>query len=176
MLHQLATGRIPDGMSLLDMMPASVKKNLDADTKKQIAAIRSVDDINSNISEMDAVKEEMRASKEEMKASIQEMEASRTEMTAAMEEMRASESNLGDLSAKMVALREAVPGAFEEAEDNYMLSIEEKRDGIETVFQNTINEGFKDIYMLVAIAAAVAILLLLGYSTRKEKQRMESHS
>jgi N-acetylneuraminic acid mutarotase len=146
-----------------------VKDSLDADTKEQIAGIRSVSDIDENISEMDDAKAEMNGQ-------IKEMKASQAEMAAAMNEMRASADNLGDLSNKMGVLREAVPGAFDEAEDNYMLSIEEKRDGIEKVFQKTLNEGFKDIYLLVALASALAILLLILYSTRKEKERMESQS
>jgi len=165
MLDQLAEGKIPEGMSMLDMMPASVKNSLDADTKKKIRDIRSVADINSNIREMNNAIDEMNES-------IAEMEASRSEMAAAMGEMNETAANLGDLSNKMEVLRKAVPGAFDEAEENYMLSIEEKRDGIEKVFQKTLNEGFKDIYLLVAIASLIAILLLIGYSTRKEKMRM----
>lgn len=169
MLEQLAAGKIPEGMSMLDMMPASVKKKLDSDTKKKIAKIRSIDDINKNIREMDEAKDEMAAS-------IEEMEASRAELEGTMKQMRVSASDLEELANKMQVLRKAVPGAFEEAEDNYMLSVEEKRDSIETVYQKTLNKGFKDIYMLVAASAAVAVLLLFGYSTRKEKQRMDSQS
>lgn len=122
-------------------------------------------DINSNIREMNNAIDEMNES-------IAEMEASRSEMAAAMGEMNETAANLGDLSNKMEVLRKAVPGAFDEAEQNYMLSIEEKRNGIEKVFQKTLNEGFKDIYLLVAMASLIAILLLIGYSTRKEKMRM----
>ena len=167
MLEQLAEGKIPEGMSLLDMMPESVKKNLDSDTKKEIKNIRSVEDIDKSIRGMSKAKKEM-------SAEIKSMKKSREEMASAMTEMEATASDLASLSGKMQALREAVPGAFEEAENNYMLSIEEERDNIEKVFQNTLNKGFKDIYTLVAIAAAIAILLLLGYSTKKEKQRMGS--
>jgi prefoldin subunit 5 len=165
MLNQLAEGKIPEGMSMLDMMPASVKNSLDSETKNKIAGIRSVADINQYIEEMnDAITE--------MRASIEEMEASQTQMASAMSQMRITAGNLEELSNKMQVLRNAVPGAFDEAEKNYMLSIEEKRDGIEKVFQHTLNEGFKDIYLLVAIASALALLLLLGYSKRKEQQRM----
>lgn len=168
-LESLAKGTIPQGMSMLDMMPASAKGNLSADTKKRIAGIHSVADIDNSIRDLETAKKEMNAS-------IRDMEASRAEMKTAMTKMSETSSELEDLQGKLGTLRDAVPGAFEEAKNNYMLSIDERKDTIEAVFQRTLNKGFKDIYLLVASAAAVAVLLLLGYSTKKEKQRMDQQS
>ena len=111
-----------------------------------------------------------------MNASIKTMESSRAEMKTAMVKMSVTASELADLHDKLGALRDAVPGAFEEGKQNYLISIDERKDTIEAVFQNTLNKGFEDIYLLVAVSSAVAILLLLGYSGRKEKQRMDSQS
>lgn len=169
MLNQLAEGKIPKGMSLLDMMPSSAKSKMSSDTKKKVAKIHSVSDINRNISEMNSALKDM-------ESSIREMESSRAEMASAMDKMRKSGEKLDDLSRKLKTLMEAVPGAFEKAEDNYIISIEKRRSTIETVFRRTLNEGFRDIYTLVAIASAAAIILLLGYSTRKEKHRMDGHN
>ena len=168
-LNTLAAGRIPQSMSLLDMMPSSAKSNLSADTKKKIAQIHSVSDIDKSITDMDQAKKEMNAS-------IKTMESSRAEMKTAMVKMSVTASELADLHDKLGALRDAVPGAFEEGKQNYLISIDERKDTIEAVFQNTLNKGFEDIYLLVAVSSAVAILLLLGYSGRKEKQRMDSQS
>lgn len=168
-LNTLAAGRIPQSMSLLDMMPSSAKSNLSADTKKKIAQIHSVSDIDKSITDMDQAKKEMNAS-------IKTMESSRVEMKTAMVKMSVTASELADLHDKLGALRDAVPGAFEEGKQNYLISIDERKDTIEAVFQNTLNKGFEDIYLLVAVSSAVAILLLLGYSGRKEKQRMDSQS
>ena len=161
---QLAKGKIPEGMSLLDFIPADVKSKLSKKSKETMASIHSISDIDKELKKMDK-------SIADMNRSIEEMRASQAEMQEAMNEMKESADNLEDLKAKLEVLRDAVPGAFDKAEENYLISIDERSDAIEKIFQRTLNEGFKNIYLLVVIASILAILLLLGYSTKLEKER-----
>ena len=166
MIGQLAAGRIPAGMSLLDFMPAKVRNNLPADAKKTMKNIHSTADINKAVRELNKAEADMRRS-------IKEMEAERREMADAMKEMKETASKLDAMKFKLGKLRDAVPGAFDEAADGYLISIGERDKAIEKIFQRTLNEGFKKIYLMVAVISAFAILLLMGYSTRREKEREE---
>lgn len=166
MIGQLAAGRIPAGMSLLDFMPAKVRNNLPADAKKTMKNIHSTADINKAVRELNKAEADMRRS-------IKEMEAERREMADAMKEMKETASKLDAMKFKLGKLRDAVPGAFDEAADGYLISIGERDKAIEKIFQRTLNEGFKKIYLMVAVISALAILLLMGYSTRREKEREE---
>ncbi|MCQ2567413.1 MAG: hypothetical protein MJ127_03310 [Mogibacterium sp.] len=43
---------------------------------------------------------------------------------------------------------------------------------IEKVFQDTLNDGFKNVYWTSCVAALIAIFLLIFYSSKKERERM----
>ncbi|UWG99153.1 MFS transporter [Dehalobacter sp. DCM] len=68
-----------------------------------------------------------------------------------------------DTADKMIVLRDAIPGAFDTAEENYLTQIEERRSVIEGVFQQTLNGGFKQVFMVVAVASILAMLGLVFY-------------
>ncbi len=69
---------------------------------------------------------------------------------------------------KMNAVKEALPGAFDTANTDYLTEIEQKSDVIEKEFQTTLNNGFKQVYSTVAIASLLAMIVLAFY--REEKK------
>ncbi len=71
---------------------------------------------------------------------------------------------------KMTALKEAVPGSFETAKANYLLQIDSKKDVIEKEFQDTLNGGFKQVYLTVFIASLLALLILQFYRKGKSEK------
>ncbi|MDP4153695.1 MAG: hypothetical protein Q8865_09705, partial [Bacillota bacterium] len=71
-----------------------------------------------------------------------------------------------DLSTKMTVLKDAVPGAFKTAKNDYIKTIENKGPEIEKAFQSTLNGGFRNVYLTAAIAAVIALLLLLFYRNK----------
>ena len=75
------------------------------------------------------------------------------------------------LTQQLTTLKEAVPGAFDTALENYLSEIEQNRNAIDRAFQDTLNEGFRQIYLTIVVAAAVAILLVLFYDRKKEPVR-----
>lgn len=78
-----------------------------------------------------------------------------------------------NLSAQMTELRDAVPGAFDKALENYVAEIDNKGADIEEVFQSTLNEGFSDIYLLTVITSALALLILCFYTWKKKESDTE---
>lgn len=73
-----------------------------------------------------------------------------------------------DLENKMNILKDAVPSAFDTAQNNYLNAIEQKAPEIETAFQTTLNSGFKNIYITAVIASVIALLLLSFYTKKRE--------
>jgi MFS family permease len=68
----------------------------------------------------------------------------------------------------MQALSDEIPGAFATARTDYLISIEAKRGQLETVFQESLDNGFRDMYLLVAASTILAFLVLLFYRTKRK--------
>lgn len=164
MLDQLADGKIPSSMKLTDFMPDSAKKSIPKDTLNKLAKVRS-------ISDLDKMKKDLEASKNKLNKQIKKMEASRAEMKSAMDKMTDSAKEMNTLAEHMTVLDKALPGAFDEAEQNYLLQIDERKTLLEKAFQDTLNGGFRNIYRTVALISLFAVILLMIYSTRREQER-----
>ena len=166
-IEQLANGNIPSGMSLLDFVPSNVRKQIPSDVKTKLSKVK-------NIKDLDKIIEDLQSSMDKLQKQLNEAKNSQKEMAEAMSDMREIVSKLDTMIKQMETLRDAVPETFQTAEADYIKAIDSRSDRIEEVFQETLNQGFKNIYLTVGIAAIVAILLLMVYSTLKEKERMES--
>ncbi|MCF0147550.1 MAG: MFS transporter [Clostridium sp.] len=90
-------------------------------------------------------------------------------MKATIDKMNAGKVQMEDTLEKMKALKEAVPGAFETGKTNYLTEIENNRSAIETEFQDTLNNGFKQVYSTVAIASILALIVLMLYKENNKK-------
>lgn len=90
-----------------------------------------------------------------------------TQMTAALDGMNAAKKDMETLVSEMQALSDAVPDAFETAKTDYLAQIDAKSGEIETVYQSTVNEGYRSIYLTVIVAAILAILVLLFYKSKR---------
>lgn len=93
--------------------------------------------------------------------------AAAAQMTAALDGMNAAKKDMETLVSEMQALSDAVPGAFETAKTDYLAQIDAKSGEIETVYQSTVNEGYRSIYLTVIVAAILAILVLLLYKRKR---------
>lgn len=91
-------------------------------------------------------------------------------MQDTIDKMNAGKEQMTDAVDKMNALKESIPGVFETAKENYLADIEARRDIIEREFQNTLNNGFKQVYSTVAIASLLAMLILMFYKENKSRE------
>ncbi len=155
------TSGMPSGTSIADMIPQQVKANIPAAALKQLEEIRSVDELNEKISELES-------SVAIMKTKIQESQASQAKMKAAAAAIDSSIGEMQTLSSQMAAMSAAVPGAFDTALSSYLKEIDNRSDKIEGAFQSTLNSGFSDVYLTTVIAAGAALLLLSLYDRKKE--------
>ena len=76
---------------------------------------------------------------------------------------------MNDTIAKMTTLKDAVPDAFDKAKQNYIKEIDNSKSSLEKEFQNTLNGGFKQVYLTVTIASLIALIVLAFYKSSKDK-------
>lgn len=95
--------------------------------------------------------------------SMEELKGKQGTMKMAIAKVTEAKAGMEDTLSKMKALKEAVPGVFEKAKDDYLGEIDRRAGRIEGMFQETLNGGFKQVYLTTVIAAIIAMLILLFY-------------
>jgi len=90
----------------------------------------------------------------------------RRTLVATRDELASARSDLADTAHKLTVLRDAVPGAFETAKDDYLAEIDKRAPIIEQTFATTLNGGFRGIYLSTLVASLLAALLLALYPKR----------
>ncbi len=86
--------------------------------------------------------------------------------------MQGTISQLTDLRDNMTKLKESIPNVFNEAKVGYLKEIDNNNQEIQKVFQSTLNEGYKDVYMTSTVAALAAIVVLLFYKKPKTVNKL----
>ena len=166
-----ALSAMPAGSSqpidILSMIPDQAKSFIPQETLDQLAAVKTVDDLNKLITAT-------QASIDELKGKLDESKASRDHMKQGLDGMNAALAEMTDTTDKMTALKNAIPGAFETAKDNYLAEIENRRLLVETEFQTTMNTGYKQVYLTVTISSAAALAILAFYRKKKATPVSES--
>lgn len=92
-------------------------------------------------------------------------------MVGTIQGMKMAQSQMKDAQNKMTVLKGAIPGAFKTAKDNYLSEIDKSKGIIEGEFQKTLNGGFKQVYLTVAISSVIALIILLFY--KRQRLQME---
>lgn len=101
---------------------------------------------------------------------IDAMEAAMAQGATPAVMMQQALGDMKELSRKLTELKEAVPAAFEEAGDNYADSVRELAPEIEDMFQETVNSGYRDMYLFQVASNALGLLLLMFYKEPRKKR------
>lgn len=151
------------GSSILEMMPASVKATMPASVLKDLSTVKTSRDLSRKISEL--------------KSGIAKLEASRAEAQTAqdklgkgIEALGTAQAEMDDTLIKMGEMKAGVPGAFATAEKDYLAEVDKLSPEIEEEFQSTLNEGFKNVFAVVAISSIVGLVLLMFYKDDRKKK------
>lgn len=156
MFKQMGNPVLPPNMTIADLIPANVKASVPQSALAELAKLKSVDDLNAEINNL-------QKAIGELEVKISDSKKKQADMSAAVTAMKATITEMSDLSDKMTALNDAVPDAFETAKENYVAAIKKEGPQIESTFQSTLNTGYKNVYLTSAIASVLAVLLLLFY-------------
>ena len=147
-------------MSIADMLPPPVKNNLPQSVINQLSEIKSTEELNAKISELQSAIGTLNG---KISASTQ----SQIQMKTAIEQMTAAKAKMQTLIDEMTTLNDAVPGTFDTAKEDYIAEIDSRSDEIKSVYQTTLNSGYQSIYLTVIVSAALALLLLIFYKKKK---------
>jgi EmrB/QacA subfamily drug resistance transporter len=108
-----------------------------------------------------------------IEAKLAKANSGRDDLVKARDELASAQTDLADTQHKLTVLRDAVPGAFETAKADYLAEIDARAPQLEQVFADTLNTGFRGIYLATMTAALLAAVLLLLYpSRRRTDERM----
>ena len=134
-----------------------------------------IDAMRDGFGDMDEALDEMKRARDAMSNAMSGMPAGDTEgmgatssdMNSAYDELKAARDDLADTIAKLEDVRAAIPGAFDEAEANYLDEIDEVGPQIQEVYRSTLNGGFHGMALFVAACAAFGLLVLIPYREQK---------
>ena len=165
MFEKMKNPTLPPNMTIADMIPPQVKASIPESAIEELGKLKSVSDLNSKI-------DELQMAISALQSKIEETKKQQSGMEAAITAMKSSADEMTDLSSKMIVLKDAVPGAFETAKENYINAIQDESSQLESTFQSTLNGGFKNVYLVSAIAAILAVLVLLFYHRKAKIEKV----
>lgn len=136
-----------------------------------------IDGINTAVSEMKGAVSGMEqgvsgieAGAAGIRKGIAGIESGMAKMKTALTQMNDGRAELADTVDKMEAVKAAIPDRFDEGGQNYLAEIDEEAPTIQKVFQQTLNEGFRGMFILSAICSALGVVILAFY--RDDKHRI----
>lgn len=139
---------------------AAMKVELAETEKKYQGMIESKSELSNGIKNLQNVINDMTAKRNKMIRSKQEMGASISEMQQGISEIKDAEWKMGEM-------KKAIPDAFDAAREDYMKQLDAKQDEIKQVYQDTLNVGFRQMFILTGCTSIIGILLLLLYRRKK---------
>ncbi len=160
MFAQMGNPALPPTMTIADMIPANIKASIPQPALAELAKLKSTKDLNAKITEL-------QSAISMLEGKIADSKKKQAEMGTSVTAMKSTLAEMDDLSNKMTILKDAVPGAFETAKENYTAEIIKKEPQITESFQSTLNGGYKNVYLTSAIAAVLALLVLVFYRKKK---------
>lgn len=137
---------------ILDMIPEVVKSKIPENVLTELKDIKSASDLDQKIKEL-----------EQTKQTLSEQIAS----------MTVAKDAINDDVNKMTELNNAIPKAFETAKNSYLEEIDSLKEAIEDSFQETMNDGFKQVYLTVTIASVLSLIILAFYQNNRKKDEVE---
>jgi EmrB/QacA subfamily drug resistance transporter len=108
-----------------------------------------------------------------MVEAIKGIQSGQTGMQDGLNAISARKDLLTKTSNKMVEIRDAVPGAFKDSKQSYLNALKDLVPSIQSTFQNGLNKGFTQMYLLVALLSGLGIIVLAFY---KDPKRIVSDS
>ena len=164
------TGEMPAGMTG-DVAPAMSADALQAGISglesARKALLKKRDDAVAQKAELEMKLADMLAAQDGMSEGSAGLEQAVTGMREGLVQMEDGKALIERTVAKMTEVRDAVPGAFERARTDYLASLDKEGPVLESLFQKGLNGGFHDMYLMVSILAAFAVLVLLFYRERR---------
>ncbi|MGL5345906.1 MAG: transporter, partial [Peptostreptococcaceae bacterium] len=111
----------------------------------------------------------MKSQRNTLQAKLNEAKSQKREMENALAKMEDQKASLVAVLNKTVEAKEAIPVAFEKSQNDYITSIENKREKIESRYQSVLDEGFRQMYITVFCVNLTAAVILCFYKPYKKE-------
>lgn len=135
------------------------------------------DGMNEGISAMQSGLDEMDASLSRMEGSPAAAGIHATPaIGAAIAQMTESRNELAETLDQLKEAYNAVPALFDEAEQNYKKAIDGDSEAIQETYQQTLDDGFRNMAIFVAFCALIGAVLLLPYKEAKRQKDAQEGS
>lgn len=170
MKQSLTRPRIPDEKK------AEIQAAIDQMNAKIAAYQAQVTDMESAINGITKGRDGMESGRAEMQSARTELVSARAELTSSHAELQEAYDSLCETIAQLEEADAAIPGLFDEAETNYLASIDDNAEQIQKVYQQTLNGGFRGMAIFVAIIALIGLLVLIPYKDNKPGQKNENEA
>ena len=85
--------------------------------------------------------------------------------------MQSAYEQLETLDEDMQALYDSIPQSFQTAKEDYLQIIDDNAGKIQDLFHTELNQGFKEMFMLVAACAFVGLVVLMFYRDDLREER-----
>lgn len=129
-------------------------------------------EINKLTAAKDALKAEYNdtlAKKEALEKQVEDTKKKQASMKDSISSMEQQKAILNETINKMKALKDKyIPQAFDQSRTDYLKAIDNMKPQIETSFQSTLGNGFKQMYITVSIFSIFSILLFVFYRDPKK--------
>ena len=152
-------------------MFAQVKPEIQAEATAGIAeGIRCMQNAQTELDAQIAQMQQSLSAFEAMPAAqVSAMNIDLDSLRGAYSEMQAGSEQLHSIVSKLQIVEQAIPAMIDEAQENYLLAIDANAQNIQNVYRDTLNEGFKGMFILVAVTSALGILLVMLFRGKQQE-------
>jgi len=118
---------------------------------------------------IEAKRDEAVAQRAQMESALNEMSSGKTELISAIAQTQEQKSLMERARELMQEIKDAIPGIFRESKENYLTAVDGESEAIEQVYQDTLNSGFRNMYICVTAFNVIGLILLAFYKDGKKK-------
>lgn len=175
-MEQILAGDIIGGVKKLSSMdttnaPEGMGNNM---------SITDIAKLPQKLQELKAARAELAQKIDDTKAQRAEMQDALAQMSAGQDELRGAAQSARDQQSLMLRaqtlmaeIRDQMPEIFEQSKADYISAIDEHSADIEKVYQDTVNTGYRNMYLFLVAVNVVGLLLLALYKEDHKKALAE---
>ncbi len=160
------------GLAQQDEAIAGIKQGIAAAESGAMGPVNQeqVDQMKSQLEQLTAARDELagklsqsQSQKREMESAYNQMNSGKSELNSAISQAENQRDKMVRAQELMIDMKDDIPALFDQAESDYMKAIDADSDKIEGVYQKTLNKGFKNMFICVAVFNIIGFILLLFY-------------
>jgi len=107
--------------------------------------------------------------KAQMESALSQMSAGRAELQAAAELTESKKSLMERARELMQEIKDSIPELFAQIKSDYLDAVDGESDAIESVYQSSLNTGFRNMFICVTVFNLIGAILLLFYKDSRKK-------